>query len=131
MAHYYYPLPYSGFALPQLVQVGHSCTCNPNKQRYAQSCRVFLFCPKLQVQGYHDELKAHHPHSKPYSVLALPWLSLGGRGNLTLWQPRWTPSEPPNNQRYAQNNRVFLTPDFWESLVLAAIPPTSSQPFLL
>ena len=78
MAHYHYRLPYSGLALPQLVQEGHSCTCNPNKQRYAQSYRVFLCWPKPQVQGYHDERKALHPHSKPYSVLALPWLSLGG-----------------------------------------------------
>ena len=76
----------------------------PATQTNRDTLKATEYCwPRPQVQGYHDERKALHPHSKPYSVLALPWLSLGGRGNLTLWQPRWTPSEPPNNHRYTQN----------------------------
>ena len=70
---------------------------------------LFKIVRKISINGMRiEECMAQYPHPQPYSGLALPQLCLGGY--VRHLRPRVTPSEPSNNQRYAQNNALLLCP---------------------
>ena len=64
---------------------------------------------------------AQYPHPQPCPGLA-PQLGLGGQSHI--------PSTQGDPVRAPKQPEIHPLPDFWRTLDLAAIPSTSSKPFL-
>ena len=76
-AHYHHPLPYSGLALPQLVQGGHSCCCNPGGVHQSpQTIRDTLKATEYFFVGLSLKYRANTINGRPFIPTQSPTLVL-------------------------------------------------------
>ena len=71
---------------------------------------------------------AQYPQPQPYPGLTPLQLGLGGQSYTPVTQQ--DPIRAPKQPEIHPKQQSISLPDFWRTLDLAAIPSTSSKPFL-